>query len=259
MKTIKRSTQIYLALVLLGTVLIGLGCGISVFEISGYRTADYSVTQPDPALPALELATKTLEAPLNSDSQFKLNYYSWYNSGYDVQIDNTLQDKVLIQITGPKDLYDYYLTQEGPNYYRLDFSSRPFESMQLFLQTAKEGYIIYDMPPIQVTLLMNEAQAKNFKLNEERDRANEMASNYEERLQEQEERYQEQLNSLDEQRNTQLEDMQESYENQLLELQQQYEEQLSQKEEELTSLQEQYEEKIISMQEQLDAVRSSLN
>lgn len=33
----KKSTQIYLALTLIGVILIGLGCGISIFEISNYK------------------------------------------------------------------------------------------------------------------------------------------------------------------------------------------------------------------------------
>lgn len=247
----KKSTQIYLALTLIGVILIGLGCGISIFEISNYKTADYRTDLTDVSLPLLEMTTETLEAPLNGDGQFKLDYYPWYDSDYAVQIDNSLQDKVLVQITGPKNLYSYHLnpiTAEGSNYYQLYLESRGLESFQLVLKAAKEGYIINNLPSIKVTLLMNEAQAKNFKLNEERNRASEMASDYEERMQAVEEQYQEQLAALEEQQQTQWEEQQQSYETQLNELQQQYEEQLMQKDEQIELL-----------QQQLEAVRASLN
>ena len=167
----RKAMRIYLILTLVGVILVGLGCGISVFEMSTYQTADYSAADADASLPAIEMSTKTLEAPLSGNSQFKLDYYRWNDSKYEVEIDNSLQDKVLIQVTGPKDLYNYYLNQEGTNYYNLYFESRPFESFHFFLKTAKEGYFVSNPPPIQVTLRMNEAQAKNFKLNEERELA----------------------------------------------------------------------------------------
>ena len=44
---------------------------------------------------------------------------------------------------------------------------------------------------------MNETQAKNFKLNEERDRVNEISSDYQERISSIEEQYQETLTSLE--------------------------------------------------------------
>ncbi len=247
----KKSTQIYLALTLIGVILIGLGCGISIFEISNYKTADYRTNFSDAALPMVEITTETLEAPLSGSGQFKLDYYPWYDSDYDVQIDNSLQDKVLVQITGPKGLYNYHLTkvtQENSNYYQLYLEGRDLESFQLMLKAAKEGYIINNLPPVKVTLLMSEAQAKNFKLNEERNRASEMASDYEERMQTMEEQYQEQLIELEEQRQTQWEEQQQSYETRINELQQQYEEQLMEKEEQIEML-----------QQQIEDIRSSLN
>ncbi len=68
----KKSSQIYLALTLIGVILIGLGCGISIFEISNYKTADYRTNFSDAALPMVEMTTETLEAPLSGSGQFKL-------------------------------------------------------------------------------------------------------------------------------------------------------------------------------------------
>lgn len=255
----RKAMRIYLILTLVGVILVGLGCGISVFEMSTYQTADYSAADADTSLPAIEMSTKTLEAPLSGSSQFKLDYYRWNDSKYEVEIDNSLQDKVLIQVSGPKDLYNYYLNQEGTNYYNLYFESRPFESFHFFLKTAKEGYFVSNPPPIQVTLRMNEAQAKNFKLNEERDRVNEISTDYQERISSIEEQYQETLTSLEEEQQVQQQELQDSYEAQLDELRQQYEEALAQKDAELENQQQQYEEKITSLQQQIETIRDSLN
>ena len=39
-----------------GVILVGLGCGISVFEMSTYQTADYSAADADASLPAIEMS-----------------------------------------------------------------------------------------------------------------------------------------------------------------------------------------------------------
>ncbi len=247
----KKSTQIYLALTLLGVILIGLGCGISIFEISSYKTVDYRTGYSDGSLPAVEMTTETLTAPLSDDGQFKLDYYPWYDSDFDVQIDNSLQDQVLIQITGPKDLYSYHLTkitQENANYYQLYLESRELEAFQLALKAAKEGYIINNLPSVKVTLLMNERQAEQFKLNEEQTRASEMASDYESQIQSMEEQYQEQLMELEEQQQAQQEEQIQRHEDELEDLQQQYEQQLTEKDEQIELL-----------QQQIEDIRSSLN
>ncbi len=59
----RKAMRIYLILTLVGVILVGLGCGISVFEMSTYQTADYSAADADASLPAIEMSTKTLEAP----------------------------------------------------------------------------------------------------------------------------------------------------------------------------------------------------
>ena len=245
----KKQTQIYLALTLLGVILIGLGCGISIFEISTYQIANYNTDATASDLPPLEKETQLLEASLTGDAQFKLDTNHWLLQSYDIQYDNTLTDKVLIQLDYPKGLYHAYLehpTSQDGNYYFLSVRSDDFATFRLLLQTAKEGYILNDMPPIKMTLTMSETQAKNFKLNEEQDKAELAEQTQEEQsevnylndqLEEQSEVYQQQIDSMQEQYQTELDTMQQEYDTQL----------------------QQKEEQIEQLQQQLDDIRNSLN
>lgn len=252
----KKQTQIYLALTLLGVILIGLGCGISVFEISDYKVADYNTDIVDADLPPLEMETQILEAPLTGNGQFKLDTEYWYyhnsgiaNDSFDIQYDNTLTDKVCIEVSYPKGLYDFYLdhpTAEQNNYYILTAQQDDFSAFRLLLQTAKDGYIISDLPSVKLKLTMSEAQAKNFKLNEERDKAEAI---------EQAQRQQDDINDL----NFQMEQQQEEYQQQITDLQEQYQTELTTIQEEYNTRLQQKDEQINQLQQQLDDVRNSLN
>ena len=257
----KKQTQIYLALTLIAVILIGLGCGISVFEISNYKMADYNTDTIAADLPPLELETQTLEAPLTGNEQFKLDIHTWWMlNGHELQYDNSLKDKVLVQISYPKNLYHFYLdhpTTANVNYYTLSAQSDDLAMFRLLLQTAKNGYIISDMPPIKLTLIMSEAQAKNFKLNEEQLKAEaaEQADyeqseldNLHNQMQQQQEQYQSELTTVQEQYQNQLTDLQEQYDSQVTVMQEDYEAQLEQKDEQINQL-----------QQQLNDIRNSLN
>ena len=163
-------------------------------------------------------------------------------NGHEVQYDNSLKDKVLVQISYPKNLYHFYLdhpTTANVNYYTLSAQSDDLAMFRLLLQTAKNGYIISDMPPIKLTLIMSEAQAKNFKLNEEQLKAE---------AAEQADYEQDRLSNMQEQYENQLSTVQEQYDSQITAMQENYEAQLEQKDEQINQL-----------QQQLDDIRNSLN
>lgn len=246
----KKQTQIYLALTLLGVILIGLGCGISVFEISNYKMADYNTDTITADLPPLEMETQTLEASLTGNEQFKLDVHNWWMlNGHELQYDNSLKDKVLVQISYPKNLYHFYLnhpTTSNVNYYTLSAQSDDLAMFRLLLKTAKDGYIISDMPPIKLTLIMSEAQAKNFKLNEEQEKSE---------AAEQAEYEQDAINDL----NNQIEQQSNDYQQQITDLQEQYQTDLNTIREEYEDQLLQKDEEINQLQQQLDDVRNSLN
>ena len=162
------STTLYIWLTIIGIVLIGLGCGISVFELSEYKIANYRAIPMDTSLPQVEKQTITLEASYQNGEQFKLDSNDWHISSYDIQYDNSLKDKVIIEVTAPKDLYHAYLITQNENHYYLQLNEDITGALRFVLQMAKEGYIPENPPPVTLTLTMSEAQAKNFKLNEER-------------------------------------------------------------------------------------------
>ena len=174
-------------------------------------------------------------------------------NGHELQYDNSLKDKVLVQISYPKNLYHFYLdhpTTANVNYYTLSAQSDDLAMFRLLLQTAKNGYIISDMPPIKLTLIMSEAQAKNFKLNEEQLKAEaaEQSEYEQDRLSNMQEQYENQLSTVQEQYENQKTDLQEQYNSQITAMQENYEAQLEQKDEQINQL-----------QQQLDDIRNSLN
>lgn len=250
----KKQNKLYLSLILLGVILIGLGCGVSVFELSGYKMIHYDTDSIAAELPPLELESQSLEAPLTDSTQFKLDANEWLlRSGFDIQYDNTLQDKVLLQLEYPKELYHIELlhpTDEHSNYYVLNTRTDEFAAFRLALAACKDGYIIDDMPGIKLTLVMNEAQAKNFKLNEEQEKADaaEEATYEQGVIESVQEEYELRITEIQEQYQSDLTNQQENYDAQLEETQANYEEALQQKNEEIAQL-----------QQQLDDVRNSLN
>ena len=272
MKLFKKTFSMYVLLSILGVVCIGLGCGISVFELSEYKVADYRTSPADPSLPQLKSEVVTLEAPLSGSELFKLDATYWTINGYDIQYDNTLTDKVIIEITAPEDFYSISLQKadmQQENYYYLECTVDEFALMRFSLGLAKQGYIPDNYPPAEVTLIMSETQAKNFKLNEMRDKSNALEQSYQEEIRMQQEHYNEQLNEVHAQYNEQLQMTQEQHSEQIQSINQQHEEQLQavreQYEEQLQAVHEQYEEqlmlkeeKIHNLQQQLNDVRSSL-
>ena len=87
MKLFKKTFSLYVILSILGIVCIGLGCGIAVFELSEYKTADYRSVSSDDSLPQLKSEVITLEAPLTGSEPFKLDATHWNTKGYDIQYD----------------------------------------------------------------------------------------------------------------------------------------------------------------------------
>lgn len=254
-----------LILTLLGVILIGLGCGISVFEISEYKLANYNTNDTNTNLPVLETTTLTLEAPLTGNSQFKLDTYSWFDK-HTIRVDNSLQDMVQINITTPKDLYQFWLEEESTNHYSLSTSSHDLGTLRLALQLAKEGYILDYPPTPQIELVMSEAQAKNFQLNEERDAVADIRTSYEEKIssvradyestiQETQTDYEERISDMENNYDNTITQMQEEYEQMLQEQQSNYEEQVASYEEQVAERDEQIE----MLQQQLEQVRNSLN
>ena len=261
MKLFKKTFSMYVLLSILGVVCIGLGCGISVFELSEYKVADYRAVSPNDSLPQLKSEVITLEAPLSGNEPFKLDASSWYMNGYDIQYDNSLTDKVMIEVTAPEDIYHVALHRQNmqiDNYYYLECTANEFSLMRLSLALAKQGYIPYNYPPAEVKLIMSEAQAKNFKLNEMQDTIRAMEDTHYAEVQAYQEQhnkqlskvhaqYDEQIQAIQTQHNEQIAAMNEQHEEQLETIRQQYEDQLMQKNEEIENL-----------NQQLNNVRNSL-
>lgn len=240
------SKELYIWLTIIGIILIGLGCGISVFELSQYKTANYRALPVDPALPPVELYTTTLEAAYEKDAQFKLDAADWNFSKIEIQCNNSLTDKVLMEITAPKDLYNIYLTKSSANHYFLHCDEDMFEAFHYTLELAKDNWVPEYLPPVTVKLIMNEAQAKQFQLNEERYKA-----------QDTEQQYREQLNKVRNEYNEQLNAARSEYTEALNTQRTEYTEQLNQLQEELTQMQEQQGEQISDLQqEHAEQIRS---
>lgn len=251
MKQFKKITSIYLILTFLGMLLIGLGTGISVFELSTYQGADYYNHPDDPSLPDLHYTTITFEAKLAGGAPFKLDTADWnFQNGYDIQYNNALMDKVLIKLTAPKDFYDIYLHSVGEqsnNHYCLECDSSTFQELQFMLQLIKEGYIPESKPAVTCTLIMSEEQAKQFQLNEERNRANQLKESMQEEIRAIEQNYENTLAEVQQEYSQQTDILIQQHAEELEQLQQQYDNQLELKDEELAAL-----------QEQLESIRNSL-
>ena len=270
----KTSTTLYILLTIVGVLLIGLGGAISVFELGEYKMANYRALPADPDLPPIEMQTTTLEANYEKGAQFKLDSTDWFVESYDIQYDNNLKDKVIIDVIAPKELYDVYLITQGENHYYLNCSVDAFNAFYRTLDLAKENYILEDIPPVTLKLTMSEAQAKNFKLNEERYKNQEARQSYNEQLNEARTEYTEQLNQarteyteqlnqtrneyneqLNNQRNeytAQIEQMQEEYNNKIQEMQTQHDTRMEETREE-------YERRIAELEMQLNDARNALN
>ena len=270
----KTSAGLYILLTIIGVVLIGLGGAISVFEFGEYKMANYRALPADPDLPPMEMQTTTLEAAYEKGAQFKLDSTDWFVGSYDIQYDNNLKDKVIIDVTAPKELYDVYLITQGENHYYLNCSVDAFNAFYRTLDLAKENYILEDIPPVTLKLTMSETQAKNFKLNEERYKNQEARQSYNEQLNEARTEYTEQLNQarteyteqlnqtrneyneqLNNQRNeytAQVEQMREEYNNKIQEMQTQHDTLLEETRDE-------YERRIAELEMQLNDARNALN
>ncbi len=261
MKLFKKTYRLYFILTILGIVCIGLGCGIAVFELSEYKTADYRSVSSDASIPQLKSEVITLEAPLTGSEPFKLDATHWNTKGYDIQYDNSLTDKVIIEVTAPEDIYNISLHKpdmQMNNYYYLECTANEFSLMRLSLTLAKQGYIPYNYPSAEVKLIMSEAQAKNFKLNEMQDTIRAMEDTHYAEVQAYQEQhnkqlsevhaqYDEQIQAIQTQHNEQIATINEQHEEQLEAIRQQYEDQLMQKNEEIENL-----------NQQLNNVRNSL-
>ncbi|MBQ3508611.1 MAG: hypothetical protein IJA90_01135 [Peptococcaceae bacterium] len=202
MKLFKKTYRLYFILTILGIVCIGLGCGIAVFELSEYKTADYRSVLSDASLPQLKSEVITLEAPLSGSEPFKLDATHWNTKGYDIQYDNSLTDKVMIEVTAPEDIYNISLHRpdmQMNNYYYLECTSNEFSLMRLSLELAKQGYIPENYPPARLKLIMSEAQAKNFQLNEMRDIIQSMENTHYAEVQAYQEQHNKQITELTEQ------------------------------------------------------------
>lgn len=255
----KKRTTIYLSLTVAGMILIGLGCGISVFELSNYKTADYYYDSSE-NLPAIEMTTTTLEAPLAGSEPFQLDAMDWnFTGGYDIQYNKDLTDKVIIEVTAPKDLYQIALSQQGSNSYYLACELRELEALRLTLQVAKEQYLIERLPKVHCTIYMNEAQASQFRLNQQRDRANALEEAYQIQIEDTQQQYSQQLETQQQDYEEQLTQQQETHDQQVQQMEQQHQEQLQQMEQQYQEQLQQKDEQIGQLQQQLDNVRSSLN
>lgn len=255
MKLFKKTYRLYFILTILGIVCIGLGCGIAVFELSEYKTADYRSVSSDASLPQLKSEVITLEAPLTGSEPFKLDTTHWNTKGYDIQYDNSLTDKVIIEVTAPEDIYHVALHRpdmQMNNYYYLECTANEFSLMRLSLALAKQGYIPYNYPPAEVKLIMSEAQAKNFQLNEMQDTIRAMEDTHYAEVQAYQEQHNKQITELTEQNEQHIQNLQNQYDEQIAMMNEQHEEQLE-------TIRQQYEDQLMQKDEEIENLNQQLN
>ena len=255
MKLFKKTYRLYFILTILGIVCIGLGCGIAVFELSEYKTADYRSVSSDASIPQLKSEVITLEAPLTGSEPFKLDATHWNTKGYDIQYDNSLTDKVMIEVTAPEDIYNISLHKpdmQMNNYYYLECTANEFSLMRLSLTLAKQGYIPYNYPPAEVKLIMSEAQAKNFKLNEMQDTIRAMEDTHYAEVQAYQEQHNKQITELTEQNEQHIQNLQNQYDEQIAMMNEQHEEQLE-------AIRQQYEDQLMQKNEEIENLNQQLN
>lgn len=242
----KKSTRVCLSLIAISLVLIGLGCGIAVFEFSNYKIADYRTEQLD-SLPPLEWTQQDFIIPLQKDAPVVLELYAAENICYDY--DETIKDQLTVHIENVTGVPDCSLNSitDANGHYSLNCSWKDFSELKQFLRLAKEGYVLQSLPPVSVIIRMNPADADRIQVNPPFDTAV-SGDNTEEDLQI---FYEEQLQAQQEQHMAELEER----DVQLGEMQQLYEEQLAQKEEAIQELTLELE----NLQAQLDRIRASVN
>ncbi len=266
--TFKKTTSLYLIATILGIVCIGLGCGISVFELSEYKIADYRAIPADPAIPQLETQTITLEAPLDGNGSFQLDATDWYlDGGYDIQYDNELTDTIILEVTAPKELYNISLSAQnkGENYYFLHCAPDELSLFRFALALAKDGYIPENYPPVKLKLTMSEKNAKGFQLNERRyaeqelhEQINEIQQQYHNQLNTQQQEYNEQLNTQRQDYEQQLNDRQQEYNDNLNRIQEEYNQNLNNMQQEYQNQLDEKESEISLLQQQLNEAKNAL-
>ncbi len=255
MKLFKKSFSMYVLLSLLGVICIGLGCGISVFELSEYKIADYRTVSADASIPQLKSEVITLEAPLSGSEPFKLDATHWNMSGFDIQYDNTLTDKVIIEVTAPEDIYNvalYRQDMQQDNYYYLECTADEFTLMRFSLELAKQGYIPNNYPPAEVKLIMSEAQAKDFKLNEMQDTIRSMEYAHYAEVQAYQEQHNKEITDLTEQNEEHIQNLRNQHEEQITTMNEQHEEQLE-------TIRQQYEDQLMQKNEEIENLQQQLN
>lgn len=255
----KKGTKLFLSLTVAGMILIGLGCGIAVFELSNYKTLDYYYGVSDD-LPAIEMTTTTLEAPLAGSEPFQLDATDWnFTGGYDVQYDNSLTDKIIIEVTAPKDLYQIALEHLDGNSYYLSCELRELKVLHLSLQMAKEQYLIERLPKVHCTIYMSEAQASQFRLNGMRDRIDSLEETYQMQIKDTQQQYHQQLETQQQDYEDRLTQQQETYDQQIQQMEEQHQEQVNQLEQQYQQQLHEKDQQIEQLQQQLDHVRTSLH
>lgn len=244
----KKRTTMYLSLTVAGRSSSVLAA-VSAFLSSAITRQRITTMFLSDTLPAIEMTTTTLEAPLAGSEPFQLDSMDWnFTGGYDVQYDNSLTDKVIIEVTAPKELYQIALEHLDGNSYYLACELRELEALRLTLQVAKEQYLIERLPKVHCTIYMSEAQASQFRLNGMRDRIDSLEETYQMQIEDTQQQYHQQLETQQQDYEDRLTQQQETHDQQVQQMEQQYQEQLQQKDEQIEQL-----------QQQLDNVRSSLN
>lgn len=242
----KKATRFYLIAIAISLVLIGLGCGISVFEFSTYKAADYHTDSAN-ALPPLAWNTQDVTIPLQEDQPLILELYAAEDIQYDY--DDSMNGQVVLHIENVEDVPECSLNKVSDNvpHYYLDCYWNDFSEFKLFMQLAKEGYILNALPGVHITIHLNPADKDRIQVNppfdasvEKSDMEEDLRTSFEEQLQEQQEQHMAELEEKD---------------MQIAEVQQLYEEQLAQKDEEIQSLTMELDE----LKAQLDRIRASVN
>lgn len=253
-----------LSMLLIGVILIGVGTGVSIFEFSSYRLEQQPTGKMfTPTTTVLTHALPNTEGPI-----YFANFHYHYNQYQaTIAIDDSLQNEVRVEVTGPSQIYKYALSNYNQNslyfYYEID----PFKGIAAFLEAAKDKvFFNFDSAPtISLVIYANEADSKRLVIGEdpaiaqERNTLDEMEENYRTELDNLRSTYESSLAEMQanfesqlDNRSAQQDELQTNYESQISELRENYEEQLRQQkenyEEQIQQQKENYEEQIQQLQ-----------
>lgn len=211
----------WLSMMLIGVLLLGIGSGVAIVEMSHYTFGDYTSKETFTAVTVVDLSA-------GYPVVFENNGYA-----YEVVIDSTLGDQARIEYP----TYNFLtinLYNSGENHLYLSTNSNSFGIFGIILDELKEGRVFsFSSTDVKVKLYLNETYAKSLSRYSDRDHQ-EQSEEYQQQMDQQSEEYQQQINQQAEEYQQQIDEQAEQYQQQIDALQQELE-QLQQKLDELNN------------------------